>query len=191
MAATQKICSKCMQVKSITDFTRRLNRPCGVRASCRACNAKEMRLRRRSNPELFRRRRREFYWRHREQEIKDTKRWQKENPEKVLAQQRRYYDENRDKLLAKAKLRYASYREHRKISDKRWKTKNKYKIQAHSKLRTALLANRVNKKSCEVCGEVKVHAHHDDYSKPLNVKWLCSKHHGELHKLQRRKTPRS
>lgn len=39
--------------------------------------------------------------------------------------------------------------------------------------------------SCEVCETDKdVHAHHDDYSKPLDVRWLCRKHHNEHHKQQ-------
>jgi hypothetical protein len=37
-------------------------------------------------------------------------------------------------------------------------------------------------KPCEVCGDVNVHAHHDDYSKPLEVRWLCPTHHMRLHK---------
>ena len=35
---------------------------------------------------------------------------------------------------------------------------------------------------CEVCGVTDVEAHHVDYSKPLEVRWLCFQHHGEIHR---------
>ncbi len=36
---------------------------------------------------------------------------------------------------------------------------------------------------CEVCGTDKnVHGHHEDYLKPLDLKWLCCKHHIARHK---------
>jgi hypothetical protein len=34
---------------------------------------------------------------------------------------------------------------------------------------------------CEVCGATKVHAHHDDYSRPLDVRWLCPLRHRHQH----------
>lgn len=45
----------------------------------------------------------------------------------------------------------------------------------------ALAAGRLTRSACEVCGEARVHAHHDDYSKPLDVRWLCPTHHREHH----------
>ena len=45
----------------------------------------------------------------------------------------------------------------------------------------AIRKGELKRKPCEVCGALKVHAHHEDYSQPLNVKWLCPKHHKELH----------
>ncbi len=43
-------------------------------------------------------------------------------------------------------------------------------------------SGKLIKQHCEVCNEIKVEAHHDDYSKPLDIRWLCSKHHAEHHK---------
>lgn len=39
------------------------------------------------------------------------------------------------------------------------------------------------KQPCKKCGAVgRIHAHHEDYCKPLEVIWLCRKHHIERHK---------
>lgn len=40
--------------------------------------------------------------------------------------------------------------------------------------------------SCEVCGrqpgKVHLHGHHTDYSRPLEVRWLCRGCHDEEHR---------
>lgn len=43
-------------------------------------------------------------------------------------------------------------------------------------------ARVLTRQPCEVCGSEKAQAHHDDYSKPLDVRWLCTTHHAEWHK---------
>jgi ribosomal protein S27AE len=45
----------------------------------------------------------------------------------------------------------------------------------------AVRNGRLTKEPCLFCGEEKVHAHHRDYSKPLDVIWLCPKCHNRLH----------
>ena len=50
-------------------------------------------------------------------------------------------------------------------------------------VRTAKRAGRlITQQPCELCGKAFAHAHHDDYRKPLEVRWLCVKHHGTFHK---------
>ncbi len=48
-------------------------------------------------------------------------------------------------------------------------------------LRDAVRRQRVFRKPCEVCGDVKSQAHHEDYCNPIDVMWLCSTHHKALH----------
>lgn len=39
-------------------------------------------------------------------------------------------------------------------------------------------------KACERCGEKRAQKHHDDYSKPLQVRWMCRRCHLALHRQQ-------
>ncbi len=39
------------------------------------------------------------------------------------------------------------------------------------------------RKKCEICESDKSQAHHDDYTKPLDVRWLCSLHHIQWHQI--------
>ena len=54
------------------------------------------------------------------------------------------------------------------------------KYTARNILNNAVRDGRVIKYPCEVCGDAKSQGHHADYSKPLEVRWLCFKHHREL-----------
>lgn len=53
---------------------------------------------------------------------------------------------------------------------------------AHIAVGNAVRDGRLIKRSCEVCDSSNTHAHHDDYSKPLDVRWLCAKCHGARHR---------
>jgi hypothetical protein len=55
------------------------------------------------------------------------------------------------------------------------------KFAARDAVGKALRAGRLIRQPCEVCGAAKSEAHHDDYSLPLTVRWLCRKHHAEHH----------
>lgn len=47
--------------------------------------------------------------------------------------------------------------------------------------RRAIADGRLVRQPCERCSKLKVQAHHDDYSKPLEVRWLCPVCHNHLH----------
>ena len=59
---------------------------------------------------------------------------------------------------------------------------------AHNLTEQAILKGILIRQPCEVCGETgnfvdgrsRVQAHHDDYTKPLEVRWLCQQHHLDI-----------
>lgn len=53
---------------------------------------------------------------------------------------------------------------------------------AHKAVQTAVARGKMIRQACQVCGVKNAHAHHRDYSKPLDVEWLCKTHHEETHK---------
>lgn len=55
------------------------------------------------------------------------------------------------------------------------------KVLARDAVYIAKKRGRIVAGPCEVCGATNAEAHHDDYSKPLDVRWLCREHHREHH----------
>jgi hypothetical protein len=51
----------------------------------------------------------------------------------------------------------------------------------------AIRTGDLSRQPCVVCGKAQTHAHHEDYSRPLDVIFLCQKHHRELHELKKGK----
>src|ERR1700691_3817842 len=56
------------------------------------------------------------------------------------------------------------------------------KSRARGVVSKAIKSGRLVREPCRVCGNPKSEAHHEDYSKPLEVIWLCLEHHREHHK---------
>ena len=91
---------------------------------------------------------------------------------------------NLDKIQQYDRLRDGEL--HRKLARgqyNKWYVSNrKDRHQAHAKVRRAVVAGTLKKQPCQECGSDKVEAHHHDYSKPLDVVWLCSKCHHAKHR---------
>jgi len=67
---------------------------------------------------------------------------------------------------------------------KRFRALNRAKYLAHNAVNNAVRDGRLIKPAeCSQCGDMtKIHGHHDDYSKPLKVRWLCAVCHSAWHK---------
>ena len=100
--------------------------------------------------------------------------------------QREYYDRNkavileRQRIPAKAYLQTEVGKKNKLANAHRMATKYPDKYKARYTLRNAVRLGHIQKGVCEVCGTGEVESHHNDYSKPLEVRWLCHQHHCEL-----------
>jgi hypothetical protein len=57
------------------------------------------------------------------------------------------------------------------------------------KVNTAVAHGHLVKAPCVICGSTtRIHGHHDNYEHPLDVVWLCHKHHLERHCSLKRAT---
>ena len=89
-------------------------------------------------------------------------------PHRVKARAEYQATESGKAAIARAKKKYIST--------------NPIKRAAHIAVGNGLRDGKLYKSPCEICGNPVAHAHHDDYSKPLDVRWLCTTHHTEWHK---------
>lgn len=54
-------------------------------------------------------------------------------------------------------------------------------LNARKMVRASLREFKLQSGKCSECGNGNVVAHHEDYSKPLEIVWLCKSHHSERH----------
>lgn len=62
-----------------------------------------------------------------------------------------------------------------------WQTANPEKRAAHKAVEKALRKGELVRQPCECGCSRKPQAHHEDYSKPLDVRWLCDPAHRARH----------
>ena len=149
-----KMCRECKQEKQMHEFYAHKRMADGHLNKCIECVKKRIRLHRKANPDKY-------------------KKYEKSRsclPNRI-ASRKKYWSSDKGKntrkrasinFRLKYPLRYAA---------------NVLTQQAlrRGDLRHALF--------CEACGSnEKLEAHHDDYTKPLQVTWLCSKCHQAWHR---------
>lgn len=69
----------------------------------------------------------------------------------------------------------------RQKNQRRMRAAHPERYRAYDAVRRAIRKGLLVRLACESCGDPKTHAHHEDYSKPLDVQWLCRDCHETAH----------
>ena len=149
---TQKKCFKCGELRAEAEFYKNKGMPSGRINKCKYCCILYTKLHRLKNIEHF-----------------------------------QEYDRSRakrpDRVSSRVALSESPVGKQRK---KRYTEKSlaryPYKTEARRKFSNAIRDGKIKKMPCSVCGDEKAHGHHEDYTKPLDVVWFCTKHHAARHR---------
>jgi ribosomal protein S27AE len=159
-----RTCKKCGFTKPASDFYVQ------QKTECKECTKKRVRENRAANIDYYR----------------EFDRQRANLPHRVEARKAYAETDQGKEAHRRAKSAYLQRSpERRKESIKVWGDNNREKRDAHKAVFLALYHGSIAKQACESCGATKTQAHHDDYSKPLDVRWLCVSCHVAHHKAER------
>lgn len=146
-----KICTHCHAKKPLSDFTFDKRAKDGRVSACKICLAEVHRLFRKNNPVSAN---------------GSAKKWRLKHQDLRVVYSRRSYEKNRAKRIESAT---------------KYRIDNPQKCRARAAVKRAIKRGDLQRQPCEACGESRVHGHHDNYNRPLSVRWLCSQHHQVAH----------
>ena len=111
--------------------------------------------------------------------------WDAKNPEKAAEQKKRRSERYHATKVLKEKRVPLTMAERKK----RYLEKHPIKAEARKIYKYALRMGKLERGPCAVCGTTEnIDGHHTDYTKPLDVVWLCKEHHRQAH-LEHRDKP--
>jgi hypothetical protein len=100
----------------------------------------------------------------------ESRKWRKAHPAYNAAASKKWRKANPEKSAA---------------CDKNWAKLNPQKLRAHWTINGRIARGALKRQPCEVCGNPRSQAHHENYLKPLEVVWLCALHHKSRHRQER------
>ena len=176
-----KVCKECKKEKSILDFPKAKSCIDGHTNKCKTCTKIYQRTWAKNNPDKVnkpkseiekaeaRARAKKWYNENKDIAKESSKKWREDNPEKMNEYKLKWYKKNKDKVYLSVKNRRINY---------------PLKYYAHCAVRYAIVkGDLINPRKCSICdSDHHVIAHHDDYLKPLTIRWLCVCCHVNWHK---------
>ncbi len=150
---TERHCPRCGQVRHEHEFPRhnRLGSPVGACGICEKERARRYSAAHRAENAIYRRI------------------WCARNPQRARATRR----------ASMSRLRHVPGYSARISRERRRRDPEKF--HARATIQRLIRSGRLGRGKCVVCGASGADGHHSDYSKPLEVSWVCRKHHFAIH----------
>lgn len=199
-----KCCKRCGENKPFAEFSKTPNTRDGRFSSCKVCEAARAKARS-TTPEGKAARAaasQRYRQRHPEKVAAAGKRYRENaDPEMRKSRDRAYRERHPERIAARKKAQREKERARQQERLKRWKENNPDRVQHLAALhrerhpekaaarravaravRSGFLVKPVKCENCGVAADgLDLHGHHEDYSKPLDVVWLCRGCHQERH----------
>lgn len=201
-----KECRDCKITKENTEFAKRLCNSDGLYSYCNECTRaqgkvcyekhkvareEKAKIYRDKNKTILCEKAQKYYYDHREAVLKKSEIYRAENKQKISLREakRRIRDPER---FEKNRLKFFAWSWSKEVRDRLneyqrvWYQKNKEKRRAHVILNRSVKSGAIKRPPlCSECHkECKPDGHHEDYTKPLEVIWICRACHS-------RKSPRT
>ncbi len=153
-----KICTGCGKEKDESSFSKASKGKNGLSARCKDC-------------------RNQYYQDNKVKILAQCKMYRESHKEEKSLRDRKYFERNREKIL----VRCRNNKEERRKADKKYRENHSDKRRARGQSRYQIDKGNIVRQPCEKCGQPNAHAHHEDYLKPMDIIWLCQKHHMRHH----------
>lgn len=159
-------CTKCKVERPKAEFSKDHQKRNGLKSVCKECGRAYSR---------------EWTRKHRERNAEKAKAWREANPERVREATKKWQRENMDLVVERS-------RKYRAADPERYR--------AHNRLSKAVSTGKIVKSTqCERCLKPKtsrqLDGHHHDYSKALEVEWLCRQCHKDRHREEAGEPPKT
>ncbi len=191
-----KVCPKCKEQKDFSEFGKDKKTKTGLSCWCKLCMRKKNENHKKNNPDYYKNYAEKYREKNREDiREKSNKRFLSDK-DRYLQKSRESYHKHKEEIALRRKEKRSTPEARKKERERqnewrkgngelyrsyvrKWQVTNRQKINAHAKVHRAVVNGLLRRKeNCEMCAlKCKTEGHHEDYSKPLDVIWLCRKCH--------------
>lgn len=184
-----KKCSKCGERRPLDEFCKNKRARDGRSGECKECKRFYDRIRYLANKDEILCRNREWSANNRVWVNEYQQRRHAADPCERQAISAKYYDNHTERCRELSRRHAKENPEYYRNHARKTRAERPDVPAAHDKVKYEIQTGRITKASeCEMCGDSsrRIVGHHEDYSKPLEITWLCDRCHRRLHAARNR-----